>query len=205
VLFDSRTMDKFTVWTNEFFNRSVKRVYDVADPTPGGLPETPVKVDPMSGRVTGVSAPYVLTSRALQLDEPAVFGDRLKNLAVYRVVRPIGVRSVMTGLYGDLWSGPRATYTRYRCRAGTALLATVQGDPKLINVDSTVTATSGGTTRSFTVPFGQTRTIRVPLTPTGSRCVVRFAVAPVAQPAVVEPPSTDTRVLGLRFLDFAVR
>ena len=205
VLFDSRTMDKFTVWTNEFFNRSVKRVYDVADPTPGGLPETPVKVDPMSGRVTGVSAPYVLTSRALQLDEPAVFEDRLKNLAVYRVVRPIGVSSVTTGLYGDLWSGPRATYTRYRCRAGTALLATVQGDPKLIDADSTVTATSGGTTRSFTVPFGRKRTIRIPLTPTGSRCVVRFAVAPVAQPAVVEPPSTDTRVLGLRFLDFAVR
>jgi hypothetical protein len=147
----------------------------------------------------------VLTSRALQLDEPAVFGDHLKNLAVYRVVRPIGVTSVTTGLYGDLWSGPRATYTRYRCRAGEVLLATVQGDQKLIQADSTVTATSGGTTRSFTIPHGRPRTIRVPLTPMGSRCVVRFGVAPVAQPAVVEPASTDTRVLGLRFLEFAVK
>ena len=40
MLFDSRVMDKFTVWTNEFFNRSIRTVYDVAGPTPGALPET---------------------------------------------------------------------------------------------------------------------------------------------------------------------
>ena len=33
MLFDSRVMDKFTVWTNEFFNRSVRTVYDLADPS----------------------------------------------------------------------------------------------------------------------------------------------------------------------------
>jgi hypothetical protein len=30
----------------EFFNRSVGPVYYVTDPTPGGLPETRVDVDP---------------------------------------------------------------------------------------------------------------------------------------------------------------
>jgi hypothetical protein len=159
----------------------------------------------MSGRVRGIRAPYVLTSRALQLDEPPLVVDGVKNLGVYRVVRPLGITSVTTGIYGDLWSGPRATYTRFRCAPGTQLLATVAGDQKLIRADSTVTATSGGMTRTFTIPYGHQRTLRIPLVPTGSRCVVHFAVAPVAQPAVVEPPSTDTRVLGLRFLSFSVR
>ena len=48
-------------------------------------------------------------------------------------------------------------------------------------------------------------TLRIPLHAEGSRCVVRFRISPVAQPAVVQPGSTDTRVLGLRFLDLRVR
>ena len=55
VLFDSRVMDKFTVWTNEFFNRSIRTVYDVAGPTPGALPETPVQIDPKTGRIAGIN------------------------------------------------------------------------------------------------------------------------------------------------------
>jgi Dolichyl-phosphate-mannose-protein mannosyltransferase len=206
VLFDSRTMDKFTVWTNEFFNRSVKRVYDIADSTPGGLPETPVRIDPSTGRIAGVNAPYVLTSQALQLDEPPVFQDAVKGLAVYRVTRPLGIASVTTGIYDDHWSGAQATYTRYRCRSGQTLRATVSGDPNLIRVDSTLrVTTAGGRHFTYSIPKGRTRTVRIPLVPHGSRCLVRFAVAPVAQPAVVAPPSTDTRVLGLRFLSFAVK
>jgi hypothetical protein len=205
VLYDSRTMDKFNVWTNEFFNRSVQRVYDVADPTPGGLPETSVRIDLQSGRIAGVTAPYVLTTRALQLDEPAVFQDAVKGLAVYRVVRPLGIASVTAGIYGDHWSGSRATYTRYRCSPGSTLLATVQGDARLIPDDSTLTAASGGKRVSYTLPAGRTETVRIPLVPAGSRCVVHFAISPVALPLVVEPPSTDTRALGLRFLSFAVR
>ncbi|HUZ82097.1 MAG TPA: hypothetical protein VMU73_07610, partial [Gaiellaceae bacterium] len=205
VLFDSRTMDKFTVWTNEFFNRSVEGVYDLAGPTPGGLPETPVTIDPQSGRIARIVAPYVLTSLALQLDEPAAFQDRVRGLAVYRVVRPLGIKSTTTGIYGDSWSGARASYTRYRCRSGETLLATVAGDAKLIRAVSTLTVTSGRRRLSFSIPYRRVRTVRIPLAPDRSRCVVRFAVAPVAQPAAVEPPSTDTRVLGLRFLAFAVR
>src|SRR3954447_3507608 len=98
VLFDSRAMDKFTVWTNEFFNRSLRTVYDLAGPTPGALPETQVHVDARTGRIDGVSEPFVLASTALQLDEPPVFGDERKGLFVYRVVRSLGVKSEITGL-----------------------------------------------------------------------------------------------------------
>ncbi len=200
VLYDSRTMDKFTVWTNEFFNRSVHDVYDVADPTPGTLPETPVHVDPQTGRIAGIPAPYVLTSEALALDEQVVLEDAVKGLAVYRVVRPLGVRSAVTGISPDSWSGPRASYTLYRCSPGQALRVTLSGDAKLIRTESTVTATSGGRQSTFIVPYAATRTVSIPLQPVDGRCVVHFGVLPVAQPAVVEPGSTDTRVLGIRFL-----
>ena len=200
VLYDSRTMDKFTVWTNEFFNRSVRGVYDLADPTPGALPETKVHVDPATGRIEGVAEPFVLTSESLQLDEPVVAADPVKGLAVYRVIRPLGVRSATTGIYPDSWAGARASYTLYRCRPGARLSVTLSGDPKLVGTASAVTVTSAGRAASFVVPSRRTTTITVPLSPAAGRCVVRFQVAPVAQPAEVEPGSTDTRVLGLRFL-----
>jgi hypothetical protein len=204
-LFDSRTMDKFTVWTNEFFNRSIRTVYDLDQPAPGALPETKVRVDRATGRIRGVREPYVLTARAVQLDEPEVLSDDTKGLAVYRVVRPLGVTSVDTGIYGDSWSGPSATYTRFGCRTGQTLAVTLGGERRLIPRSSTVTATAGGITRSVTVPAGGTAVLRVPLHATASRCVVRFRTTPVAVPAAVEPGSTDTRVLGIRFLAARVR
>jgi Dolichyl-phosphate-mannose-protein mannosyltransferase len=205
VLFDSRSMDKFTVWTNEFFNRSVRTIYDVADPTPGGLPETQVHLNMRTGRITGLDAPYVLTSTGLQLDEQALFDDPVKGLAVYLVTRPLGIRSASTGIYGDNWSGPEATYTRYRCEPGSTLEATVQGDPKLIQVDSTVVATSGGKQHTFTIPPGAVRTLRIPMGRHGARCDVHFKISPVAQPAAVENGSSDTRELGIRFAGFEVK
>jgi hypothetical protein len=205
VLFDSLTMDKFTVWTNEFFNRSVRTVYDLAGPTPGDLPETQVHVDQVTGRIAGVREPYILTSRTVQLDEPAVLTDAVKGLSVYRVVRPLGVTSVTTGIYPDTWAEAGATYTRFKCRTGQTLLALVGADAQLIRTDSTVIAATGGHSQQFTVPYDKTATLHIPLRATAGRCVVHFRIAPVAQPATVEPGSTDTRILGMRFLDFTVR
>jgi hypothetical protein len=205
LLFDSDSMDKFAVWTNEFFNRSVRTVYDLADPSPGALPETKVSVDPATGRIPGVAEPFVLTSTGVRLDEPRVAFDSVKGLALYRVVRPLGVTGVSTGIYPDFWAGSRATYTRFRCRDGQTLLARVAGDPRLIKSDSTVVAAAGASAKTFTIPYNHTATLRIPLHAEGARCVVRFRIAPVAQPAGVQPGSTDTRILGLRFLDLRVR
>ena len=47
-LWTGRT-DRLTVNQNEFFNRGVGPVYYVTDPTPGGLPETRVRIDPKTG------------------------------------------------------------------------------------------------------------------------------------------------------------
>lgn len=201
VLFDSRVMDKFTVWTNEFFNRSLRTVYDVAGPTPGALPETPVHIDAETGRIAGIAEPYLLTTRSLQLDEPAVAADAAKGLAVYRIVRALGVKSATDGLYPDDWSGPTATYTRFRCHTGQTLYATVGGDASLIDGPSTVTVEG----MKLQVLPSSRRTLVIPLHADGSRCVVHFRISPVAVPAEVQPGSTDTRVLGLHFFAFTVR
>jgi hypothetical protein len=201
ILFDSRVMDKFTVWTNEFFNRSIRTVYDVAGPTPGTLPETPVHIDPKTGRIAGIKEPYLLTTRSLQLDEPELAADATKGLALYRIVRALGVKSATRGLYPDNWSGPTATYTRFRCHTGQTLYATVGGDTKLIRGPSTVTVEG---MKLIVLPSIK-RTLTIPLHAEGSRCVVHFRVSPVAVPAEVQPGSTDTRVLGLHFFAFTVK
>ncbi len=43
------TSDKFTVWENELFNRSVGRIYTTGPAVPGGLAQTPVRVDRRTG------------------------------------------------------------------------------------------------------------------------------------------------------------
>jgi hypothetical protein len=43
----------------------------------------------------------------------------------------------------------------------------------------------------------------VPLRPRDGVCRVTFTVSPTAVPALVQPGSADTRVLGARFSEFA--
>jgi len=58
---------------------------------------------------------------------------------------------------------------------------------------------------TYVIPYGGTRTVSIPLRPVGGKCVVRFSVTPVAQPAAVEAGSTDTRVLGIHVARLQVR
>ena len=119
VLYDAPTMDKFTVWTNEFFNRSVRRVGYTAERTPGGLPETRVTVD-RRGFVHGLGSPrYVLTS--LPLIGTRAARDGLKRLAVYRVSGRPRLAYATTGIYPDGWTGQQAHVSRYACEGKTAL------------------------------------------------------------------------------------
>ena len=97
--------------------------------------------------------------------------------------------------------GPAATYTRFRCHTGQTLYATVAGDTKLIRRTSIVTVDG----MQLRVLPSIKRTSIIPLHAEGARCVVHFGISPVAVPAEAQPGSTDTRVLGLRFLDFTVR
>ena len=116
--------DERTVFVNEFFNRSIGRVFYTGAPTPGGLPEYPVSVDAANGRLLDpwsrpILAPYALTDTSVRLAGDVVARDPRPGMVLRRVHGPLRLTYVVDGLYEDAWSGPRVTYTRFRCRGGT--------------------------------------------------------------------------------------
>jgi hypothetical protein len=119
VLYDSPTMDKFTVWTNEFFNRSVDRVAYTADPTPGGLPETKATID-RNGFVRGLGrTSYVLTT--LPLIGASIARDKVKGLIVWRINGAPRLQFRTVGIYLDHWIGRQATIRKFDCNGHTTV------------------------------------------------------------------------------------
>ena len=111
---------------NEFFNRGVGPVYYVTAPTPGGLPERPVRIDPRTGEVTftdgtPVRDRFLLADSSFEPDGEALATDEGWGFTLWRVRAPLVSAVRVDGLYpNDTWSGETVTYTRRRCRAGLA-------------------------------------------------------------------------------------
>jgi hypothetical protein len=203
--------DKFTVWENEFFNRSVGDVYTTGPAVPGGLAQTPVRVDRGTGYVlspTGrVGAEHVLTDASTALDGEVVAEDERKRLLVYRVDGPLRQLAFIGGLYPeDTWSKDTVTYTRHDCRGGT-LEVELQSDEALFSVPNTVTARIGDRVVARTQVYPTlVKTLRIPLESNGDTCVVRFDVGRTAIPSVVTGgENPDPRVLGIHFNRFTYR
>jgi hypothetical protein len=161
VIYDSPTMDKFTVWTNEFFNRSVHRVAYTADPTPGGLPETKATVD-QRGYVRGIGRPrYVLS--ALPLIGKPTARDKVKGLTLWRVNGVPRLQHRTTGISTDHWIGRYATITKFDCRGHLSVLLrqsrSLFPDPQIVIVNGSWYRVRGK--RTITVP-GCVATITVP-------------------------------------------
>jgi hypothetical protein len=198
--------DKFTVWENEFFNRSVGTVYATGPPLPGDLAETPVRISPLTGKLLANGRPvrtqYALADTSLALEGTVVAQDVNKRMVLYRVNGPLRQVSRVSGLYGDTWSGRDVTYTRLHCTGGT-LSVQLQSDQNLFMRSNAVTAASGGRIARVGVPVRGTTRLRVPLRPVAGRCTVHFRVRDLAVPALVlGPPNTDTRALGVHFNRF---
>ena len=193
--------DRFTVLQNEFFNRSVGRVYTTSGPMDGGLPETAVTVDEETGEVrradgSVVRERYVLTDGSVALDGRPVAEDRRLGIKVYRTNGPLVSTTRVTGVYPDQWSGPEVEYVRMRCRGGT-LRVTLEGDPSLSERPQTVVAVGGAQRVVARVPPQELATMFVPLQPRHGICSVRFLVSPT-----VIPGPQDMRELGTHFRAF---
>jgi Dolichyl-phosphate-mannose-protein mannosyltransferase len=210
-LWTGRT-DRLTVNQNEFFNRAVGPVYYSERPTPGGLPESGVKIDPTTGAVTfedgePVDDEYVIADSSFEPDGQAVTRDRGWGITLWKVRLPLVSAVRVDGLYpNDTWSGRDVTYVRRRCRPGRLAVA-LSSDPSLFIEPQTIVARSAGRVigRTRLDPSGRA-VLRMPLEPLAGpdgECRVRFTVTPTAVPSQVMPDSTsDDRVLGAHFNRF---
>jgi Dolichyl-phosphate-mannose-protein mannosyltransferase len=205
----SGNTDKYSVWENEFFNRSVRRFYYTGSPLQGDLPEQPLTTDPETGLMRGpdgevVDADYVLTDGTVDVGGRVVAQDARKGIVLRRVFGPLRQVSQVDGLYPqDTWSGREVTYRRHDCSGGSVVV-TLQSDPSLFTKPTTVVASVGGreVARAQVAPTA-TKLLSVPLEQQGQSCVVRFAVSPTAVPKVVtKGQNPDPRELGVHFTRF---
>jgi hypothetical protein len=200
--------DRFTVNQNEFFNRRVGPIYYTSYPTPGGLAETKLDLDPVTGKVTypdgtPFRAPYVLVDSTIDPAGVIVARDPGLGLTLWRLDRPLESVSRVTGLYpNDTWSGKTVTYTRRQCDGG-AVAVGVSSDPSLTPDPPVVTAHVNGRLAGRMRPDanGSRSVFRVSLEPRGGVCRVVYTVTPTAIPSEVNG-TADDRVLGARFDGF---
>jgi hypothetical protein len=196
----------FTVWENEFFSRSVGRVLHTTGPVPGALAQSQVTIDLGDGVVrdadgNAIRVPYALGEEFL--DGEVVARDERKGLVVVQTDGELRARWAVVGLDADGWAGQTLRYRRWDCSGGT-LFATLESDASLFPEPQVVTAVSGdGAEQAIVQPTGLTQ-LSIPLRPTDGVCNVVFTAARTRVPATVQPGSTDTRHLGVRYLGFDV-
>ena len=191
---------RFSVWQNEFFNRSVGPVFDVGRPMEGGLPTTTAQLDTRTGALRGApDVPFVLTDASSELVGRVVERDPRRNMLLYAVEPPLRQAALVEGLHpSDTWSGPLVTYTRFGCADGTVAVS-LQSDPALYQQPSRVRVVGTDVARNVP-PDGRAHTLVAPLEPVGGRCVARFRVTPTRVPG-----PNDPRRLGLHFNSFSYR
>jgi hypothetical protein len=203
VLWSGR-LDVATVYENEFFSRSVGRVYSLGPPMGGGLVYGVLAVEGSTGRLLDadrrpVRMPYALVDDTVPLAGGLVDRDRRKGLRVLRTPGVLHVTHQVDGVYDDGWTGANAIYVRYDCRGGT-LRVVAESDPKLFRRRQTIVARVGGRVAARTrIPPDGVARVSVPLRPRAGRCSVAFHVSPTAVPG-----PGDSRRLGthLRRLDY---
>jgi hypothetical protein len=194
------------LWNNEFFNRSVARVYtiDGPDPADGGLPETPVR-ELRNGTLATGSGNTPRVAYAVSYTDLAgtvVARDPRIGLVLYRVDGPLVVLTRITGLYpNDTWSGRRVIYRRLQC-VGGHLSVRLGTDEHLFSTTQIVTATTGRhVVGRIRVPPSEQRTLRVALRADARGiCGVTFTMQQLRVPALLQRGSKDTRRLGAHFL-----
>jgi hypothetical protein len=194
-------------WENEFWNRSVRRVYDYsATPTLAGyepkLTERANGLFVVAGTGEPVRVQYVLTDPTLQIVGTQVAQDPDRGMAVYRVDGLLRTSTSIHGWYADTWTGPSVGWTRRECTAGQ-LRVTVHSNPQLF-AGVTQRIAVGGDTTPFVVrlPSTATRTIVVHLRPQQGVCRIHFAITPTRH-APGDPRALGVLATGFEYVPAA--
>jgi hypothetical protein len=192
-------------WENEFWNRSIRRVYDLgAEPLLGGTDEPTLVLQPATGslRLPGdkpVRVEYVLAPADVQIVGERVAADVDRQMVLYRVDGPLRTATTVSGWEVDYWTRPRVEWTGHACVRGS-LHVPVKSDPTLFAGVTQRIAVSGTTPRRFVVslPSTESKTIVVPLRPENGVCRVRFDITPSRRPSDYPAlGNPDSRRLGV--------
>lgn len=193
-------------WENNFFNRSVGKVYTLSGPF-DSLPRQELATEP-SGLVRDdagktVRQRYVLSNSYVIPDGRPLARDPGAGMTLYETTGPLRIGATLVGLYPDHWSGPTVYWTRYGCNGGTLRVILVSDRTLYHRGTQTVVAQLDNKVIARRVVHStRPATMSVPL-PAGRRvCPVTFQVSPTAVPAQVFPGNGDTRTLGIRFFGF---
>jgi hypothetical protein len=199
------------LWELEFWNRSLKHVYNFGAPNPIGIPEDPVVIG-KNGRLTSatsvpIGAPYAVADRTLLLAGTALAhrGDKI----LYAARRPLVLRSRLRGVSPDGWMGSAATYDRYSTPGGrpgtlrTEVSRAVWGGPDrpghvVVAIGPVATSPAGSAMtavtarRKWTIHSLEARAFELRTPPPPFE--VRISIRPTFSPA--DYGGTDTRQLG---------
>jgi hypothetical protein len=99
-------------WSLEFWNRSVVAVGSLDNTAPG--PGAVLRPVPYAGDgrvVNDPKTPYVLAGKGV--DPQGTLVARRGDLRLYRLHGPLRLRSYVTGVFPDGWTGKDATYSRF--------------------------------------------------------------------------------------------
>jgi len=186
----------YLAWENEFWNRSIHRVYDIGTPVPGALPETALSIRHATGILVDpharpLHARYVLVDRNTQIAGTPIAADAGRNLVLYRVTGPVRTATQVTGWYPDTWTAPHVVWRRHSCVRGVLRLHLRSDSGLFPGVTQRIAVTGTTPGRVIRLPTTESRTVSLPLEPQGGACTVVLDVTPSRVPAA------DPRRLGV--------
>ena len=128
--------DQHILWSAEFWNRSLRRVYGVTSQDPS-IPDVTAPLNQANGRVVpqlpagspDLDPKYVVADTKLDVD-----GTRIARggvLALYRVRTPLRISSITIGVQPDSWTAATSSYTRYVVPPGTKHVVVTVSRPPL--------------------------------------------------------------------------
>ena len=198
-------VDPHVAWQAEFWNRSVRRVFGVTGQDPS-IPDISAPLGP-SGRIEPALPPgspdlhpgFVVAAKGVDVaGTPVAAGGQL---TLWRVRPPLRLRSIVTGVTPEGWSGATASYTRYVLSPGARQVTVDLARKGLSGLPAArVRATIGPpgkprwTLRAVTVPGGGTASLELPVR--SVPFVVQLSVTPTFSPS--QFGSSDTRTLGVQ-------
>jgi hypothetical protein len=197
--------DPHVAWQSEFWNRSVRRIFGVTAQDPS-IPDLTAQLAPSGRLVPGVppgsadaDPPYVASSKSLAVDGTRIASNG--QLTLWRVHPPLRLRSVVSGVTPDGWTGATASYTQYTAAPGARTLVVDMARTGLSGLpDAQVQATAGKLTRTITVPGGRHAVLKVPMR--RLPFTLKLSVSPTFSPSQFGSP--DTRTLGVQ-VSFSMR